>query len=142
MSKVEPQDVPSTDAPKEEGPRSFSRFVATVADGEAERQLSSELFELGRRLQEQVKAQGRKVTGTLKFGLKFNAETNGTVTVTYGIDVTTPKPITTPALFWLTRNGNLSAQDTRQMELRPREVPAPKREIREVSSPPGQPKEV
>lgn len=129
-------DPVSNDTKKEEGPRSFSRFLATISDGEAEAQLSSELFDLGRKLAVEVKAQGRKVSGELKLSIKLVADTNGTVTVVYGIDAKQPKSLVTPALFWLTRGGNLSAQDTRQLELRPREVPGPKREPRDVPPPP------
>jgi hypothetical protein len=126
---------------KEEGPRSFTRFLAGISDGEAESQLSYELFELGKRLQAESKMQLRKVPGTLKLTVKMVADPNKSVEITYAIDVKAPKALTTPALFWFTPAGNLSRTDTRQLELKPREVPAPKREVREAP-PSHEPREV
>ncbi|MES1164179.1 MAG: hypothetical protein ABUR63_00360 [Verrucomicrobiota bacterium] len=129
------KDEPSNGARPEEGPRSFTHFLATVSDGEAEGQLSDELYELGRSLKEQVHAQGRKVSGSLTLKVKLIAETNGTVSVFYAVDTKAPKPLTTPALYWLTKDGNLSATDTRQLQLRPREVPGPRRDVRDAPAP-------
>lgn len=140
--KTDPDSKPGdTKEPKEEGPRSFGHFLASLSEGEAEAQLSFELWELGRRVMEQCKAQGRKVGGELKLSVKLVADTNNTVVVIYAIDKKMPKQLTTPALFWLTRGGNLSPTDTRQLELRPREVPGPRREPRDAPAP-QEPREV
>lgn len=135
-------DAASVGKDGEEGPRSFTRFLAMVSSGEAESQLSYELFELGKRLQEQCKAQFRKVAGELKLTVRLIADTNETVAVLYKIDAKAPKPLTTPALFWLTKGGNLSEKDTRQLELRPREVPSQARKARDIADQAPAPREV
>jgi hypothetical protein len=81
------------------------------------------------------------VKGDLKLHIRLVAETNSTVTVIYAIDAKPPKSLVTPALFWLTRAGNLSVKDTRQLELRPREVPGPRREPPREPPPPPEHRE-
>ena len=126
--------------PAEEGPRSFGTFLARLSEGEAESTLSYELHELGKRLQEVAKMTMGKAKGKLKLIISLVAEPSGAVGIAYNVDTTAPKPPRTPAVFWLTKGGNLSATDTRQLELRPREVPS-KREVREPRGA-AQPREV
>jgi hypothetical protein len=117
--------------PAEEGPRSMVRFLATLSDGELEAEGSYELHELVKRLQEVSMMTHAKAKGTLKLKLNLVADTSGTVAVFYTIDVVQPKKPTTAAVYWMTKGGNLSATDTRQLELRPRSV-GEKRETREA----------
>lgn len=145
--KQQPDDTDAAEAggaaaaqPAEEGPRSFVNFLARMSEGEAESSLSYEMHELGKRLQEIAKMTMGKAKGKLKLVLSFVAEPSGAVGIAYKIDVTAPKTPTTPAVFWLTKGGNLSPTDTRQLELRPREVPS-KREVREPKGA-AQPREV
>lgn len=126
---------------EEEGPRSFTRFLATLSDGELEAQASYAVHELCKRLQEQASAQHSKVKGVVKLAIRMVADINNTVGISYSIETTAPKVPTTPAIFWLTKGGNLSAQDTRQLELKPRSVGGGPREQREAT-PRGPAKEV
>lgn len=128
----------AAEKPDGEGPRSFSVFMRTLSDGEAESQASYELHELGKRLQEIASLTRNKAKGKLKVTITLVAEVNNTVAVFYDINVVQPKRPTTPALFWMTKGGNLSATDTRQLELRPREVPS-RREVREIPAPDNTP---
>ncbi len=116
---------------KEEGPRSLVRFLATLSSGELESEGSYELHELVKRLQEVSVMTHAKAKGSLKVKLNLVADTSGTVAVFYSIDVAQPKRPTTPAVYWMTKGGNLSATDTRQLELRPRAVGG-QREVREA----------
>lgn len=121
---------------KEEGPRSMVRFLATLSEGELEAEGSYELHELVKRLQEVSSMTRAKAKGSLKLKLNLVADTSGTVAVFYSIDVAQPKKPTTPAVYWMTKGGNLSATDTRQLELRPRSVGERREPPREVPPPP------
>lgn len=134
-------EVKTGQGPKEEGPRSFLTLLGKVADGELESSGSYELHELAKRLQELSALTHGKAKGKLKLILNMVADPSGTVGLTYSIDVTAPKMPTTPALFWLTKGGNLSPTNPKQMGLPLRDVSPPKREIREPASA-AQPREV
>lgn len=120
------------EAPKEEGPHSFSRFLAELGDGDAEGEISYQLHELGKRLQEHAHARGDKVKGalTLKFG--FVAEPSGVVGIAYDIVVKEPKRRLAPAVMWLTKGGNLSPFNPKQQKLPLREVSVRPDEVRDV----------
>lgn len=122
-------------APDEEGPRSFVRFLATLSDGELESEASYQVHELCKRLQEAASAQHAKVKGKVKLVINMVADVNNTVGISYAIETVAPKRPTTPAVFWMTKGGNLSASDTRQLELRPREVPGPRQPPRDAPAP-------
>lgn len=109
-----------------EGPRSLSRLLATLSDGELEAEGSYELHELTKRLQELALTMHAKAKGKLKLVLSFIADDNGVVNINYTIDVVAPKKRTTSAVYWLTPGGNLSSTNTKQASLQfgPREVPA------------------
>lgn len=128
MATAEVQhEAPVTEAPKnpnEEGPRSFLAFLRALSDGEVESEGSYQLHELGKRLQETALLTRAKAKGKFSLSINLIADVNGTVGVAYNIETKAPKRPATPALFWLTKGGNLSAQDTRQLELRPRAVPS------------------
>lgn len=123
---------------KEEGPRSLVRFLAGLATGELESEGSYQLHELVKRLQEISKMTHGKAKGKLKIALHLVADPSGTVSVAYVVDKTEPKMPTTGSVYWMTKGGNLSATDTRQLELRPRAVGG-QREVREAPAPEAAP---
>lgn len=131
----DPNDVATGDGtqPKEEGPRSLLTFLGRLSDGEVEAEGSYQLHELCKRLQEIAQLSHAKAKGKFKLAVNLIADVNGTVGVTYNIETTAPKRPTTPAVFWMTKGGNLSATDTRQLQLRPREVPSPGRKARDLA---------
>lgn len=132
----------ATANPAQEGPRSFVHFLRAMSSGELESEASYQLHELGRRLQETAKMTCGKAKGKLKLTLNLVADPSGAVGVAYNVDTVEPKRPTTPSVFWLTKGGNLSPTDTRQLELRPREVPS-KRDVREApATTPTAPREV
>ena len=111
--------------PLDEAPKSFSRFIALLSDGEAESEASYQLHELGKRLQELASMTHGKAKGKLKFHVSLVADPSGAVGISYNVETVAPKRPTTPAVFWLTKGGNLSPTDTRQLELKPRQVRDP-----------------
>ncbi len=117
MPKEQPQHVDQkvpTAPPAEEGPRSFSVFLSKLADGEAHAALSSELWELGKRLQEEAHIRQSDVSGKLTLVLAFKAKPNGVVDVAHDVVVKAPKPKRPGATFWFTKGGNLAAEPQRQ----------------------------
>lgn len=121
--------------PAEEGPRSFTVFMRDLSDGEAEGELSYQLHELCKRMQEEAAARNDKVKGKLALTVSLQAEPSGIVGVSYAVDVKAPKRRTSPAVFWLTRGGNLTGQNPKQQKLPLREVAAPPAEARDVDAP-------
>jgi len=119
--------------PKEEGPRSFLTFLRALSDGEVESEGSYQLHELCKRLQETAVLSRTKAKGKLSLSINITADVNQTVAVAYAIETKAPKRPTTPAVFWMTKGGNLSPTDTRQLQLRPREVPSPGRKARDLA---------
>lgn len=119
--------------PKNEGPRSFTTFLRTLSNGEAESMLSYNLHELGKALAEQALARNGKVKGELVFKLNFAADMSGAVGIGYSIKMTPPAPVTTPAMFFLTSGGNLAVENQRQQKLPLREVDAPRGDVREAA---------
>lgn len=133
----EPQDHELTkgaDGPPVEGPRSFVNVLAKVSDGELESEASYQLNELGKRLQELSKMTHGKAKGSIKLKISLVADPSGTVGLAYQIDVTAPKMPTTPAVFWLTKGGNLSPTNPKQLEIGLRDVTA-RRDLRDAPAP-------
>lgn len=127
----------------EEGPRSFLHFLTELGGGDAGRELSEELHELGRRLLHESTAREAKVTGELTLKIKLKAERNGLVATFYEIKRKDPSRSTTPGVAWLTAGGNLSSENPRQADLPGlREVPRPSGEVRDINARHGAPKEV
>lgn len=114
-----------------EGPRSFATFVTTLAEGEAEQELSYQLHELMKRCQEEAHMRGDKVKGTLTLSVRFIVEPKGFVGIGYDVATKAPKRKTSPGVFYLTRGGNLSLENQRQQKLPLREVGG-KSEMRDV----------
>jgi hypothetical protein len=120
-----------TDEPAEEGARSFLVFLRDLGEGEAESELSYQLHELCKRIQEEASAQGSKVRGALSLKLRIVAEPKGPVGISYDVETKSPKRKTSPAVMWLTKGGNLTPDNPRQQRLGLREVGGT-REVRET----------
>jgi hypothetical protein len=114
------------DGEQEEGPRSFSRFLETLAYGKAQNQASQALFALGALLRDQALERHADVTGELVLKLKFKASGNGgPVEISYSIATKEPAPLTPKTVAWLSESGNFVREDPRQLKLGAiREVPA------------------
>ena len=107
--------------PEDEGDRSFSRFLALLADGEAEAVLSNELRELAVACREAAQRTGKGI-GVLTLKLGLSADAGGSVTIAYVTDVKKPKRLTSKGTFWQTEGGNLTPENPRQQKLPLRDV--------------------
>lgn len=116
---------------REEGPRDFAVFLRQVADGQCLVDLSSELHELMLTLREEANTKDG-ASGSLSLELKFKVEGNGVVGSTYLIKRKEPAKRRPNTIFWLTRGGNLTAQNPRQLEMPAVRDVTPTREEREV----------
>lgn len=107
--------------PVEEGPRAFSRFIEQLGDGQANSDLSRALFDLGAVLRTQALDSG-DCKGELQLTLKFKVDQFGQVITGYTIKTKEPEPARPATMFWLTRGGNFSVENPRQISLPLREV--------------------
>lgn len=102
---------------KNEGPRSFARFLEHIADGQAQLELSAELHKLLLRLREEANARNSEVGGTLDLKLSIKVAPNGIAAIAYGIKRKEPDPKRPGSVMWLTEGGNLSATNPKQPSL-------------------------
>jgi hypothetical protein len=109
---------------KDEGPRSFAVFLRQIAGGDAEMEASAELQELIRNIRAQAAYNRKAIAGKFTIDLKIACDETGAATIGYEIKTKAPKPKTAPSIFWVTKSGNLTASNPRQMTLGVREVPA------------------
>jgi len=127
-----------TDQPpetKEEGPRSFISFLGTIADGEAEAELSYQLHELTKRMQEEAVTRGEYVKGSLSLNIKMTVSNLGHAIIGYEVATKQPKRKTSGAAFWLTKGGNLTVDNPKQQKLVLREVKSPREAARDITEP-------
>lgn len=104
--------------PEDEGSRSFARFIEQLADGRACNDLSYELHRLMVLLREDAgTAQDGASKGDLGVTIHFKVEATGVVGISYSIKAKEPQARRPNSVFWLTRGGNLTAENPRQQEL-------------------------
>lgn len=119
--------------PREEGPRSFARFIEQVADGVVHSELSTELHKLTSTLQDEAVNRHAKAKGSLTLKMSFEVMPNGVVTIRYDLDTKTPKPARNEGVAWLTpKGGNVVFENPKQTKLPLREVggtPEPARDV-------------
>lgn len=108
--------------PADEGPRDFSRFLQTLAEGDAHTELSEDLHALGQALITQAKAQHKDVSGELVLKLKFQADPKGIVAARYEITRKDPAPARAASVLWITKGGNFTEQNPQQQVLPLRDV--------------------
>jgi hypothetical protein len=107
--------------------RSFGIFLTQIADGEIHDQLTEDLRDLVRSIQEAAaNSNGSKASGTIKLSIKLKLD-RGAFDVVADHSVTKPKTRHSLSLFWATADGMLVRNDPRQQVL-----PG----VRDVSAPP------
>lgn len=111
--------------------RSFGQVLQSLEDGQLVDDLSIAIRDLNAKLQRQAEAQG-KAKGELVLKIKLQADAGGTVQVDGEIVTKEPKPARARSVMWLTKDGNLSADNPRQTKLPLREIKAP--EARDVGA--------
>lgn len=119
---------------KEEGARSFTRFIDQLAYGEVQGELSEDLHDLISTLQKDASMHQSKAKGALTLKLDIEVDDRGVATVKPLITVKKPKSRRSPATMWVTAGGNLTPQNPRQQELPLREVTGNTNERREAAA--------
>lgn len=117
---------------KDEGPRSFARFIESLADGAACSELSEELFGLSNKLQDESLARNTPVKGELTLKIKLAADPRGMVAIHYDVKRKDPVRPTSAGVMWLTKGGNLTAQNPKQLELGALRQVKQREDVREV----------
>lgn len=109
--------------PHNEGTKHFANFVAEVCDGDMNAELSGELHNLIQQLRDAQNRDGGKSKGklTLAISLNFDGKSLG---VAYDVTVKRPPKSRASGHCWITRGGNFSMKNPRQMELPIRDVSA------------------
>lgn len=120
---------------REEGPRAFARTLEALNDGEAHRDLSDELFELVKHLQSEALNRDSEVKGELTFKLALKVGPAGRASTTYEIKTKRPPRKTSTGIMYLTKAGNLSAENERQPVLPGIRAVGPARELDEDRAP-------
>ena len=116
----------------QEGPRSFTRWLEKLGDGQAQADLSRAMFELGGTLRQQALERG-KCKGELTLKLTFDVDQFGQVLTGYSVKVKEPEPARPSSMFWLTKGGNFTVENPRQTSLPLREVVDENGEVVQVS---------
>lgn len=114
---------------KEEGPRSFARIIEQLNEGDAHRDLSDELHKLVLKLQDEAYARDAEVKGELTFKLVLKAGPHGRVSTLYEVKSKAPPRKTSAGMMFLTKGGNLSVENERQVALPGIRAVAPAREV-------------
>lgn len=119
---------------EKEAPRSFVKFVDDLSDGLFAREAGEELFALGDALYSLALDTGTTTKGEIKVTFKIEVQKSGAATITPVIDVKRPKKPKLAGVMFMTKGGNFSATNPRQLELGKgvlREVPARARDEHE-----------
>jgi hypothetical protein len=111
MSKTEAE----TEAP-DEGARSFARLVATLSDGDCERETSLALQKLVGAIRLESKRTNRKVKAAINLAISLEYKGDA-VTVGYTLKVKEPTPERGESMFFVTPGGNLTREVPKQENL-------------------------
>jgi hypothetical protein len=117
---------------KMEGPRPFADFLRAIEGGELIEDLADQLRELQAALSERS-ATHDKAKGKLVLTINFTHE-KGLVMVSADVATKQPKVVRGSTAMWLSPGNNLVGSDPRQLELKPRAVPATSDAPRELKS--------
>lgn len=98
---------------KEEGARSFARFIEKLAFGEAHSVLSEKLHRLTQAVEAEATDSGG-ATGRLTFELVLKADAKGAFKLEYDVKIKEPKQQRSFGLAWATKGGNLTFEHPRQ----------------------------
>lgn len=120
---------------KTEGPRAFSVVFQSIADGEAHSEASESLQKLLTKLREHADLNSASASGKMTIELAVRVDARGVATVGYQVTTVEPKIKRAAARMWLTKGGNLTPENPKQMSLGLRTVSESKEEPRAVAAP-------
>lgn len=129
--------------PPEEGeqPRDFSHFFNSLDDGNAAAEASVALQDLVKETAAKAAARMKPLVGTMTVTLAVAIDETGVSRVTYEIKAKPPKHKTQPSTFWVSKGGNLTPNNPRQVELAIRDVSKPQVPARDVAPVAAAPRE-
>lgn len=106
--------------------QTFNATLSQLEDGRVESELNDRLVELVNLMQQQERLVGGKPKGKLVLSLDLKLEA-GAFEIVADISTKRPKTPRARSILWATRDGQLTPQNPRQveMELAPRDIPAP-----------------
>lgn len=107
--------------PKQEGPRSFARFLEQVCDGEAHTEASAKFHELVQKLEKEAEGRGR-ATGKITISLAVALDERGKADIAFDVSTKEPKKEHGKGVAWLTPGGNFTFSNPRQQKLPLRDV--------------------
>lgn len=111
----------------EEGPHSFSVLLSKLENGGLIPRVSEEMLALNTELRDIVSTSHLKAKGTLTLKLDVIVEPNGVVVIQATCDTKTPKLHGGTSVMWLTKGGNLTPTNPKQLELPVRSLEDPER---------------
>lgn len=100
-----------------EDPKSFSRFIATFAEGELESAASEAMQQLGKDLLDHAKAIHGDVKGSIAIAIHFTVTADGNVKITPKLTKKAPPLAGRSAHMWLTEDGNAVEDNPKQTKL-------------------------
>jgi hypothetical protein len=101
---------------KEEGARSFARFLEEVCDGMVHTEVSAKLHELVQQLEKEAENRG-KSAGKITLTLSFKLDASGKADIAYDVTTKEPKPERGTGVAWLTPGSNFTFTNPRQQRL-------------------------
>ena len=106
----------------DEGPRSFTRQLEQISNGDLVAAASSEMHELLKAIKNEALLRRRAVKGAFTLKLTFSVEPNGIVDINPSIQTKRADRKLARGMMHLTPGGNLTAENPRQAKLPLREV--------------------
>ena len=107
----------------QEATKPFQFVFAQLDNGSFHDECSEELRKLALKLREHAESNGN-AKGKMVITLDFVIE-KGLLVISPNLDVKAPKAKRKSDIMWITSEGNLSAENPKQLPLVPRAVPAP-----------------
>jgi hypothetical protein len=102
-------------------PRSFTRFLDNICDGDIEADCAQQLQELITILEEEAEAKGAG-KGKLTLSLAISIDARGQVVVGYDVTTKEPKKERAAGICWLDPKGRLVFENPKQQKLPLQEV--------------------
>lgn len=101
---------------KDKAPRSFAVFLANLAEGDANKELSEALDELSRKLQTEALSRNGMSKGSLTIKLNMAIDPRGVVAVGWDVATREPKPSRTGGVMFVDDDGYLTHENPRQQK--------------------------
>ncbi len=116
-------------AKDDKAPRSFAVLFAQLADGDANREVSQELYDLVNKLYTAAESCGAPAKGSITVKLSVSVDPRGVAGMSWETAKREPKPQRIAGVLWMDpKTGNLMHENPRQPKL-PHMIEGGKREV-------------